>query len=145
MADWKREIPPPDRVPNPKAWPDTGLHAAWIGHSTVLLKLDGFTILTDPVFSDRAGIGLGPITLGVKRLVAPALRLEDLPPIDLILLSHAHMDNFDLPSLRALESGRTQVVTARATADLLRADRYRGDRTRRGRAPKVGRWLRAFG
>ena len=41
-----------------------GLHAAWLGHSTVLLKIDGYTILTDPVFSTRAGIHLGPITLG---------------------------------------------------------------------------------
>src|SRR4051794_38842626 len=54
-------------APTPRDWPDHGLHAAWIGHSTVLLKLDGITVLTDPVFSARVGIGLGPVTLGLKR------------------------------------------------------------------------------
>ncbi len=124
INDWSRQIPRPEFTPTPAAWPDTGIHAAWIGHTTVLMKIDGFTILTDPVFSDRAGIGLGLITLGIKRLVAPALNIEQLPPIDLLLLSHAHMDHWDIPSLRALESKHTQVVTARATSDLLRVPRY---------------------
>jgi len=104
------------------------LHAAWLGHTTVLLKIDGFTVLTDPVFSTRIGIGLGPLTLGLKRLVEPALVLADLPKIDLVLLSHAHMDHFDLPSLRRLESRGTAVVTAARTSDLLRVRRYAGVR-----------------
>jgi L-ascorbate metabolism protein UlaG (beta-lactamase superfamily) len=110
--------------PTPHHWPDTGLHAAWIGHSTVLLKINGVTIITDPVFSARAGIRLGPVTIGLKRLVAPALELRALPPIDVILLSHAHMDHFDLPSLRLLGSKRTTVITAPRTADLLNRRRY---------------------
>lgn len=117
-------IDPPRHKPQPKSWPDTGLHATWIGHASVLLKLDGYTIITDPVFSSRVGIGLGPITLGLKRLVQPALSVEELPRIDLVLLSHAHMDHFDIPSLRALESKKVEVVTARGTSDLLRPDRY---------------------
>jgi L-ascorbate metabolism protein UlaG (beta-lactamase superfamily) len=110
------------------AWGDRGLYAAWLGHSTVLLKIDGVTILTDPVFSTRAGIGLGPVTLGLKRLVAPALAVPELPRIDLILLSHAHMDHFDLPSLRRLAHRGTAVVTAAKTSDLLRVDAYQGVR-----------------
>jgi L-ascorbate metabolism protein UlaG (beta-lactamase superfamily) len=103
-----------------------GLHAAWLGHTTVLMKIDGFTILTDPVFSDRAGINIiGPVTLGIKRLVAPALELAQLPHVDLILLSHAHMDHFDIPSLRSLEDKRTAVITATATSDLLRVNSYK--------------------
>jgi L-ascorbate metabolism protein UlaG (beta-lactamase superfamily) len=90
----------------------------------VLLKVDGFTILTDPVFSLRVGLGLGPVTLGIKRLTKVACEIDDLPPIDLILLSHAHMDHFDLPSLRRLENRRTHVVTAHRTSDLLRVKRY---------------------
>lgn len=125
FKEFNREIPNARFTPTPTAWPDTGTHAAWIGHTTVLLKIDGFTILTDPVFSSRAGIGLGLITLGIKRLVAPAVEVSQLPPIDLILLSHAHMDHWDIPSLRALENKRTRVVTARSTADLLRVPRYR--------------------
>ena len=63
----------------------------------MFLKVDGYTILTDPVFSDRVGIELGPVTVGIKRLVSPALQPEDLPHPNLILLSHAHMDHFDRP------------------------------------------------
>ena len=111
-------------TPSPRDWPDRGLHAAWLGHSTVLLKLDGVTVLTDPVFSKRAGIWLGPVTLGLKRLVAPALNLRALPPIDVILLSHAHMDHLDVPSLRRLANRRTTVVTAARTSDLLCRRRY---------------------
>jgi L-ascorbate metabolism protein UlaG (beta-lactamase superfamily) len=126
--DLKRPVLPAPERPNPKAWGDRGLYAAWLGHSTVLLKIDGVTILTDPVFSTRAGIGLGPVTLGLKRLVAPALELPELPKIDLILLSHAHMDHFDLPSLRRLARRGTAVVTASKTGDLLPVDAYQGVR-----------------
>jgi L-ascorbate metabolism protein UlaG (beta-lactamase superfamily) len=86
----------------------------------VLLSIDGFTILTDPVFSKRIGIGVGPITLGFKRLVAPALSLAEIPTPDLILLSHAHFDHFDLPTLRRLENSHSTVITAASTSDLLR-------------------------
>ncbi len=112
--------------PTPRLWDDTGLHAAWLGHSTVLLQLEGTTLLTDPVFSDRVGVNLGVATVGPKRLVTPALRTDELPPIDVVLLSHAHMDHFDLPSLRSLESKKTQVVTAAKTSDLLRVDQWCG-------------------
>jgi L-ascorbate metabolism protein UlaG (beta-lactamase superfamily) len=122
--DRRRAVLPAPFTPNPREWPDRGLHAAWLGHSTVLLKIDGATILTDPVFSTRAGIGVGPVTLGIKRLVAPALEIRALPPIDMILLSHAHMDHFDLPSLRRLAGRGTTVITAARTADLLCVRRY---------------------
>ena len=124
-AERKRDIAPPPVVPDVKHWPDHGLHVAWLGHSTTLLKIDGFTIITDPVFSDRAGVNLGVTTLGVKRLVAPALEILELPEVDLILLSHAHMDHFDLPSLRRLESKQVDVVTASQTSDLLRVSKYK--------------------
>ena len=123
--DAKRVIVPPTAIPDPLRWPDRGLFAAWLGHSTVLLKMDGFTILTDPVFSERAGLQVGPVTFGVKRLVAPALEAHQLPKIDLVLLSHAHMDHTDLPSLRALESRHTAVINAVRNSDLLRVRRWR--------------------
>ncbi len=122
--EYKRETAPAPHRPNPVVWPDTGIHIAWLGHSTVLLKIDGFTILTDPVFSLRVGLNFGPFTLGIKRLVDVALHPPKLPPIDLVLLSHAHMDHFDLPSLRLLESAKTHVITAQRTDDLLRPKRY---------------------
>jgi len=121
----RRPIAQAPRIPDWRRWSDRGVHAAWLGHSTVLMKVDGYTILTDPILGDWCGIDLGLFTLGLKRLVAPALREPDLPPIDLLLLSHAHMDHFDIPSLRSLEKKTTMVITARATSDLLRTDRYR--------------------
>jgi L-ascorbate metabolism protein UlaG (beta-lactamase superfamily) len=146
IEEWDRPIAQPVRTPNPAAWPDTGLHVAWLGHATVLIKADGFLIVTDPVFSDRAGINVGPITLGLKRLVAPAVRLRDVPKPDLVLLSHAHMDHFDIPSLRKLEEKQTSVVTAWATSDLLRPGRYHSlQEARWGDAVRVGpAEIRAF-
>lgn len=119
-----REIETPLHTPRPELWPDTGIHAAWLGHSSVLLKIGGHVVLTDPVLSSRIGLGVGPVTVGMKRLVAPALGPGEVPGPDLILLSHAHMDHFDVPSLRGLESAGTEVITASKTSDLLRADRY---------------------
>ena len=150
QTERERVTTPAALTPKPREWPDTGLHAAWIGHSTVLLKVDGVTILTDPVFSEKIGIGIGPITLGMTRIVGPALPQTEIPRPDIVLLSHAHMDHFDLPSLRALESESTNVVTAARTSDLLRA-RYRtihelawGDAVRLGevgvRAVEVKHW-----
>jgi L-ascorbate metabolism protein UlaG (beta-lactamase superfamily) len=109
---------------SPREWSDRGLHAAWVGHSTVLLKIDGVTVLTDPVFSRRVGVNVGIGTIGIKRLVDPALAIRDLPKIDLILLSHAHFDHFDMPSLRRLANRGTHVITAAHTGDLLRPKRY---------------------
>ncbi len=144
-------ISPAPARPNPRNWPQRGLHAAWLGHSTVLLKIDGFTILTDPVLGNRVGVNLGPVTVGLKRLIAPALRISQLPHIDLVLLSHAHMDHFDVATLRGLQNRGTTVVTAAKTSDLLRAGRYAsvkelawGERTRVGpvelRAFEVNHW-----
>ncbi len=123
--DRRRSIRPAPHRPNPAAWSDRGLHAAWLGHTTVLLRLEGFTILTDPVLSARVGLNLGLVTVGIKRLVAPALQLAELPQIDLVLLSHAHFDHFDIPTLRRLEHRGTTVITAARTSDLLRLRRYR--------------------
>jgi len=120
----RREVLPAPHQPQPRFWPQKGLHAAWLGHSTVLLMLDGFTILTDPALSARIGLSFGPLTIGIKRLVEPAVSLSSLPRIDLILLSHAHMDHFDLPSLRRLENRHTHVITADKTSDLLRIKQY---------------------
>src|SRR5580765_4255673 len=74
--DRKRSVRPSPRVPHLSEWPTEGLQVAWIGHSTVLIRVDGFNILTDPVFSTRIGIRIGPFTVGMKRLVHPAINLS---------------------------------------------------------------------
>ena len=71
----------------------------FINHSTVLLQLEGLNILTDPIWSERAS----PFSwMGPKRVVLPGIKFEDLPPIDIVILSHNHYDHMDLPTLRLL-------------------------------------------
>jgi L-ascorbate metabolism protein UlaG (beta-lactamase superfamily) len=84
----------------------------------VLLRIGGLTILTDPVFSTRVGLGLGLLTGGPRRIWAPTLNLSQLPKLDLIVISHAHFDHLDRPTLVRLPK-RTPVVTADGTRDLI--------------------------
>jgi L-ascorbate metabolism protein UlaG (beta-lactamase superfamily) len=71
----------------------------WVGHSTLLVQLDGVSLLTDPMWSERAS----PVRFaGPRRLVPAALRFEDLPPIDLVLISHDHYDHLDAPTVARL-------------------------------------------
>jgi L-ascorbate metabolism protein UlaG (beta-lactamase superfamily) len=109
---------PADMMPDLTRWAEHDLAAIWIGHATILVRLAGMTILTDPVFSNRVGLGLGLMTGGPRRLVAPALSIRQLPPIDLLLISHAHFDHLDRPTLSRLPK-QTAVVTAHHTADLI--------------------------
>ena len=113
------ETTKPKFKPEPSTWSNDTITAAWIGHSTVLINFYGTTIITDPVFSNRIGLNLlGLVSLGPKRLVDPALTIEELPPIDLILLSHAHMDHLDLPSLEQLDRD-IPIVISKNNADVL--------------------------
>ncbi len=92
---------------------------SWLGHATVLVRVGGKTILTDPVLSHRIGFRVGPMTLGMGRLTDPPVQPGDLPPIDIVVISHPHFDHLDRPTLRALASPKTTVITARSTARLI--------------------------
>ena len=84
---------------------DTDFAATWIGHSTVLLQLGGLNVLTDPVFSQRAF----PVQwLGPRRVVDPALPLDALPPLDIVLLSHTHYDHLDKPAVKRIAKAHPQ-------------------------------------
>src|SRR5213596_4407429 len=123
VESW-RPIAPAFAKPEPSKWNDARVTVAWIGHATVLINFFGIKILTDPVLFPRIGIRLPGLTIGPKRLTAPALQFHELPNIDLILLSHAHFDHFDLRTLRCFGESTT-VINARATSDLLRHTRFR--------------------
>ena len=123
IESW-RPISPAFTKPEPLKWNDAQVTAAWIGHATVLINFFGITILTDPVLFPRIGIRLPGLTIGPKRLTAPALQFHELPRIDLILLSHAHFDHFDLRTLNRFDK-KTCVITAPNTADLLKWTRLR--------------------
>ncbi len=101
VENWRRCV---DRV-DPRL-----MSVTWIGHATVLIQAGGVNILTDPIWSERAS----PFSfVGPKRVRAPGIRLEDLPKIDVIVVSHNHYDHMDLPTLDALwERDRPAIVTS---------------------------------
>ncbi len=112
----------PKRIAN-KAYPPPsprvdGMHATWIGHSTVLLQVAGVNILTDPFLSERAS----PLAFaGPKRVRPPALLAHELPPIDLVLLSHNHYDHMDLPALKLVaRHHKARIVTPLGNGAYLR-------------------------
>jgi L-ascorbate metabolism protein UlaG (beta-lactamase superfamily) len=79
--------------------PASGLRVTWMGHSTTLLEIDGVKVLIDPVWEQRAA----PVEwAGPKRFFAPPLRLEEMPRIDVVLLSHDHYDHFGTHTMRRL-------------------------------------------
>src|SRR5262249_32269151 len=89
----------PQRVPFDRAAFAHNPSVTWIGHATLLVRMDGVTSLTDPIFSERASpVGFA----GPQRLVAPGVPLDELPPLDFVTLSHDHYDHTDLPSIAAL-------------------------------------------
>jgi L-ascorbate metabolism protein UlaG (beta-lactamase superfamily) len=97
VGPWKKwtNIDPGPAPAERVAAPD--FHATFVGHSTVLLQMDGFNILCDPHWSERASPVRG---IGPRRHCPPGLKFEDLPPIDVVLASHDHYDHFDVPTLR---------------------------------------------
>ena len=123
VESW-RPVAPAFAKPEPLKWNDARVTAAWIGHATVLIDFFGIKILTDPVLFPRIGIRLPGLTIGPKRLTAPALEFHELPRIDIVLLSHAHFDHFDLRTLKRFDKN-TSLITASNTRDLLRWTRLR--------------------
>ena len=118
LADNQRKILPAPVKPNPASWSDNDITICWLGHATTLINFYGVHIVTDPTLGHRIGLALGVGTAGPKRYVAPALRVEELPPIDVLLLSHAHMDHMDVATLSRL-APKTLTVTAKTTSDVL--------------------------
>lgn len=88
---------------------ESGLRATWLGHSTVLLEIDGRRVLTDPVFANR----IGPSSLvGLRRFHPTPARVSELPPLDAVLVSHDHFDHLCVPTMRELARTGVPVVTA---------------------------------
>ena len=95
-----------------EAWrrkPGSGLRATWLGHSTVLIEIDGLRVLTDPVWGLRAS----PTRLaGPKRFQPVPVALHSLPPLDLVIVSHDHYDHLDYPTIRELAALDVPFVTS---------------------------------
>jgi L-ascorbate metabolism protein UlaG (beta-lactamase superfamily) len=88
---------------------ETGLRVTWLGHSTLLLELDGLRVLTDPVFGERASpFGFA----GPKRFHPTPVRFDELPPLDVVLISHDHYDHLCWPTMQALAKSTVPIVTS---------------------------------
>jgi L-ascorbate metabolism protein UlaG (beta-lactamase superfamily) len=110
----ERRVP---RAPLPAANPreiwsrksDTGLRATWLGHSTVLLEIDGWRVLTDPVWGPRAS----PTRFaGPKRFQPVPVSMSELPRLDAVLVSHDHYDHLDFTTMRLLRRVNVPIVTS---------------------------------
>ena len=111
-----------DYKPDPSTWKDSEINIAWIGHSTILMNIYGTIILTDPVLLDRIGIYFIGTSLGPSRLTPSALSLDEIPKPDVVLLSHAHMDHMDYPTLKKLTNkypNELDAITAHLTKDVI--------------------------
>ncbi len=94
------------------------MRVTWVGHATALIETPGLNILTDPVWSERAG----PFGVGPGRVAEPGVRFDDLPPIDLVVVSHNHYDHMDLATLKSLwERDRPVVVTSLGNDAVMRS------------------------
>ena len=118
-----------DKPAWPKSWPSTqtkpdarvngdGLRVTYVGHATMLIQTQGLNMLVDPVWSDRAS----PVQwAGPRRVNAPGIALDDLPPLDLILLSHNHYDHMDAATLTILaQKNPCRIVTPLGNNAILR-------------------------
>lgn len=123
FTEFGQTIAAAPETPAPHTWAENAITLAWLGHATVLIDFYGLRILSDPVFFTRIGIDVGIGSLGPQRFVHCALTPDAVPDIDLVLVSHAHFDHLDTPSLAAVR-GRPAAVMAAATADLLPRRHY---------------------
>lgn len=87
--------------------PPTGLRVTWLGHSTLLVELDGRRVLFDPVWGERSS----PFSsMGPKRWYPPLLAIDRLPPVDAVIISHDHFDHLDMETIQAIKGWNTIFV-----------------------------------
>jgi L-ascorbate metabolism protein UlaG (beta-lactamase superfamily) len=103
-AKWPASVPVTPAKPEPRV---DGIRITMVGHATLLIQVAGLNILTDPVWSERAS----PFAFaGPKRVTAPGIAFDDLPPIDVVLISHCHYDHLDVATLRRLHAAHAPLM-----------------------------------
>lgn len=115
LKEWLKDRPsarPSEKLPEQRPNIDTFMQTSsatkviWFGHSTFLLNMNGTTVLVDPVFSGSAA----PASFMVKRFQPPALNLNELPPIDVVLISHDHYDHLDIDTVKFFTDSETDFI-----------------------------------
>lgn len=118
---WPSEWPSPfpQAIPERRMSGDA-LRVTMVGHACLLIQVAGLNILTDPVFSDRAS----PFTFaGPKRVNPPGIRFEDLPPLDIVLVTHNHYDHLDVATLKAIaDRDNPAIVTPLGNDAIIKAE-----------------------
>ena len=112
-APWPRSVPVQQAIPDARI---DGLRATIVGHASVLIQVAGLNVLTDPVWSNRAS----PLAFaGPRRVWAPGIAFESLPPIDAVLLSHNHYDHLDMLTLRRLHIRHSPLIVTSLGNDVI--------------------------
>jgi L-ascorbate metabolism protein UlaG (beta-lactamase superfamily) len=102
-------LPLVDPVPHWQQPAASGFRITWLGHSTLLIEIDGIRVLTDPVWGKR----VSPLPFaGPKRFHPPPASLASLPPLDAVIVSHDHYDHLDRPTIRTLATMRVPFITS---------------------------------
>lgn len=110
---WPKVVPGRQVVPEPRV---EGLRVTMVGHATLLIQSGGLNVLTDPVWSDRAS----PVSFaGPRRVTVAGIAFDDLPPIDVVLLSHNHYDHLDITTLRRLQAVHQPLIVTPLGNDAL--------------------------
>ncbi|HZF94577.1 MAG TPA: MBL fold metallo-hydrolase [Allosphingosinicella sp.] len=134
-AEWPERVPVRQTVP-PRRVEGEEMQVTWIGHASVLIQTQGLNILTDPVWAERTS----PVSfIGPRRVRAPGVRLEDLPKIDLIVVSHNHYDHMDMETLRHIQArDGTRILVSLGNDTLLRSHGIRAEARDWGESVRVG-------
>ncbi len=116
---WPDWAPSPSRDRPPPRVEGRSLRVSFVGHATVLIQTGGLNILTDPIWSERASLFT---FFGPKRVNDPGIVFDDLPPIDIVLVSHNHYDHLDLATLsRLAATHKPRVITPLGNDTIMRA------------------------
>jgi L-ascorbate metabolism protein UlaG (beta-lactamase superfamily) len=109
----------------PPARVDDGVRITFVNHSTFLIQVDGLNIITDPVWSERTS----PFSfMGPKRMRQPGIAFDDLPKIDVVLLSHNHYDHLDLPTVKKIAAiHKPRIVTPLGVKAFLEKNNIQGE------------------
>lgn len=126
-AKWPAEWPSPHKQAKPEVRVDGDrIVVTMVGHASLLIQVAGLNIVTDPVWSDRAS----PFSFtGPKRVNAPGIAFEDLPPVDIVLLSHNHYDHMDTATLAQLKQAHDPLVVTPLGNDVILAGAIPGIKT----------------